>query len=290
MKSLDVEAVHAFVLVADLKSFTRAAQALDPTQSSISLRIKRLEDALGRRLVERTPRQVRLSVDGIAFLEPARALIAAHRSAIGAFGKTRRRLVIGMSHHIAGAQLPFLLRRVSDAHPDVLVELRIEASRHVLDAFDEGKLDAAIVLQHDNRRLDGETLLTESFGWVAAPDFEHDPAQPLRLATQPEPCSVRSMAIDALDEAGIAWTEVFLGGGVATIGAAVSAGVAVAALGLRVAPADVVDVGGRIGLPPLPTRDVVLHASQTDGQARRLFRSLAEAIGSTVSGRSAIVA
>ncbi|MEX3943515.1 LysR family transcriptional regulator [Paraburkholderia sp. BR10937] len=284
MKSLDVDAVQAFVLVAELKSFTRAAQALDTTQSSISLRIKRLEEALGRHLVERTPRQVCLSVDGVAFLEPARALVAAHRSAVGAFGRERRRLVIGMSHHVVGAQLPFLLRRVSDANPDVLVELRIEASRYVLAAFDEGKLDAAIVLQHGNRRLDGETILTESFGWVAARDFEHDPARPLRLATQPEPCSVRSMAIDALDEAGIAWTEVFLGGGVATIGAAVSAGVAVAALGLRVAPSDVIDVGGRLGLPPLPSRDVVLYASQTDVQARCLFRSVAEAIASTVSG------
>ncbi len=40
MKALDIEAVQAFVLVADLKSFTRAAEALDTTQSAISLKIK----------------------------------------------------------------------------------------------------------------------------------------------------------------------------------------------------------------------------------------------------------
>ena len=72
MKTLDIEAVQAFVLTADLKSFTRAAEALDTTQSAVSLKIKRLEDGLGRRLLERTPRQVRLSADGTAFLEPAR--------------------------------------------------------------------------------------------------------------------------------------------------------------------------------------------------------------------------
>ena len=44
MKALDVEAVRAFVLVADLNSFTRAAEALDTTQSAVSLKIKRLED------------------------------------------------------------------------------------------------------------------------------------------------------------------------------------------------------------------------------------------------------
>jgi DNA-binding transcriptional LysR family regulator len=63
MKALDIEAVQAFVLTADLKSFTRAAEAMDTTQSAISLKIKRLEDGLGRRLLERTPRLVRLSAD-----------------------------------------------------------------------------------------------------------------------------------------------------------------------------------------------------------------------------------
>jgi len=53
MKTLDIEAVQAFVLAAELKSFTRAAEAMDTTQSAVSLKIKRLEDGLGRRLLER---------------------------------------------------------------------------------------------------------------------------------------------------------------------------------------------------------------------------------------------
>ncbi|MGF6571139.1 DNA-binding transcriptional LysR family regulator [Paraburkholderia sp. GAS333] len=283
MKSLDVEAVHAFVLVADLKSFTQAAQALDTTQSSISLRIKRLEEQLGRRLIERTPRQVRMSVDGSAFIEPARALVAAHGNALGAFGVERRKFVIGMSHHVVGAELPLLLRRMSDSNPDVVVDMRIASSRDLLDAFDKGALDAAVVLQHDSRRLDGETILTECFRWMAARDFNHDPSRPLKLATQAEPCSVRRMAVDALDEAGLAWTEVFVGGGVTTVGAAVSAGLAVAALGLRVSPADAIDVGARFNLPRLPARDVVLYTAHTDPLARRTLRALSEAVRSTVA-------
>ena len=86
MKALDLEAVQAFVLTADLKSFTRAAEAMDTTQSAVSLKIKRLEEGLGRKLLERTPRLVRLSADGSAFLEPARHLVAAHHGAVGAFG------------------------------------------------------------------------------------------------------------------------------------------------------------------------------------------------------------
>jgi DNA-binding transcriptional LysR family regulator len=168
MKTLDIEAVQAFVLTADLKSFTRAAEAMDTTQSAVSLKIKKLEDSLGRRLLERTPRQVRLSADGTAFLEPARELVAAHQGAVGAFGVGQRRLVIGVSHHVVGADLPMLLRRMSEAEPGLVLEIRVAASRDVLDAFDRGQLDAAVALQHDSRRLDGETLLSESFGWISS--------------------------------------------------------------------------------------------------------------------------
>jgi DNA-binding transcriptional LysR family regulator len=281
MRALDVEAVQAFVLVADMRSFTRAAEAMDTTQSAVSLKIKRLEDGLGRRLLERTPRLVRLSGEGIKFLEPARSLVAAHQMAVGSFTAPQRRLVIGVSHHVVGGELPLLLKRMGSAEPGLVMEMRIAASREVLADFDHGALDAGIVLRHDNVRRDGELVLKEAFGWMAAPDFEHRAGEPLRLATQAEPCDVRTMAVGALDGAGIPWTEVFIGGGVATIGAAVSAGLAVAALGRRVAPAGTIDVGPQLGLPPLPSRDVVMHSSVSDHAARNSLRALAAIIRST---------
>ncbi|HUN96564.1 MAG TPA: LysR substrate-binding domain-containing protein [Bradyrhizobium sp.] len=277
MKALDIQAVQAFVLVADLNSFTRAAEAMESTQSAVSLKIKRLEDGLGRRLIERTPRLVRLSTDGAAFLEAARNLIVAHQTAIGSFAVEHRRLTVGISHHIVGTELAGLLKRVNSTDPALVVELHVDASRDVLEAFDAGALDAAIVLRHDAKRRDGEMLFSENFGWMAAPDFNHRSGEPLRLATQAEPCSVRAMAIDALDAAGIAWTEVFIGGGLATIGAAVSAGLAVAALARRVAPPDTIDLGPRLGLPRLPTREVMLHSRVSDARARSALRTLGAA-------------
>ena len=286
MQTLDIEAVQAFVLTADLKSFTRAAEALDTTQSAVSLKVKRLEDGLGRRLLERTPRLVRLSADGTAFLGAARNLLAAHHSAVASFGVKRRRLVVGISHHIVGAELPILLKRMSGAEPGLVLEMRVSTSREVLEDFARGAIDAAIVLRHDNRRRDGEMILKETFGWMAAPDFEHRAGEPLRLATQAEPCSVRSMTIAALKAAGIAWTEVFVGGGIATTGAAAAAGLAVAALGRRVAPHGTIDVGPRLSLPPLPSRDVVLHANLSDRQARNSLKVLAATIRATAGSRT----
>src|SRR6201996_2382760 len=173
MRTLDVEAVQAFVLTADFQSFTRAAEAMDTTQSAVSLKIKRLEDTLGRRLLERTPRLVRLSADGNAFLGPARQLVAAHQGALGSFALEQRRLVVGISHHIVGSELPLLLKRRGDPDPQLVLEMRVSTSREVLDDFDRGTIDAGIVLSHDNRRRGGEPILEASFGWMAAPEFEH---------------------------------------------------------------------------------------------------------------------
>ena len=56
MTTLDIPTVQAFLLVAELQSFTRAAEALGTTQAAVSMKLQRLEATLGKRLVERSPR------------------------------------------------------------------------------------------------------------------------------------------------------------------------------------------------------------------------------------------
>ncbi|HKU99816.1 MAG TPA: LysR family transcriptional regulator, partial [Vineibacter sp.] len=241
MATLDVDAVQAFVLVADLQSFTRAAEALDTSQAAISVKLKRLEDRLGKKLIERTPRLVRLSAGGAAFLDAARAFIAAHERAVAGLSSTPRRLVLGISDHVAGPELPVLLARLHAYDPALVIEVQIDTSRGLLDAFDRGVLDAAIIRREDNRR-DGEVLAQERVGWFAAPGFQHRQGEALRLASLAASCGVRNIATRALDAAGIAWTEVFVGGGTAAVAAAVAAGLAVGALAHRVAPVGAVEV------------------------------------------------
>ena len=68
-----------------------------------------------------------------------------------------------------------------------------------------------------------------------------------------------------------------LGGGVTTLGAAAAAGLAVAPLARRVAPPGTVDIGPRLGLPPLPGRESVLYSSATDPRTRAALALLAAA-------------
>src|SRR5918994_6921748 len=106
--ALDLDAVQAFIRIAELGSFTRAAEAMRTTQGAVSLKLKRLEKRLGCRLVERTPRHVQLSARGAAFLEHARELLEVQDRALAVLARARQRLTIGISDHVAGQDLPAL--------------------------------------------------------------------------------------------------------------------------------------------------------------------------------------
>jgi DNA-binding transcriptional LysR family regulator len=204
----------------------------------------------------------------------ARALLNAHERALGDMGtQSSRRLVIGISDHVAGPDLPLWLSRLAAYDPLVILEVRIASSRDLMAAFDRNELDAVIV-RNEGDRQDGEVLAVERFGWFAAPTWQHSPGTPLRMATMASPCGVRHLAVRALDEAHIDWTEVFVGGGVMAVGAAVSAGLGVAALAHRVAPTGAVDVSEQYGLPVLPVSEVVLHSRISDARSRETLRAL----------------
>ena len=280
-RPLDLNAVQAFVRIAELGSFTRAADAMRTTQSAVSLKLKRLEDRLGTRLVERTPRHVELSARGAAFLAQAKELLAVHDRACADFGAAQQRLCIGISDHVAGPELPALIARMNAGDPHLLIEIRIGSSCPLLQGFDRREFDAVIVRRQEDR-ADGELLAEDSFGWFAAPGWQHRAGAPLPVATMPEPCGVRTLAGQLLDEAGVPWTEVFVGGGVAAVAAAVMAGVGVAALARRMLPFGAVDIGPKLGLPDLPPSPVVLHSRAEDKARQDALTALAAAFRSAV--------
>jgi DNA-binding transcriptional LysR family regulator len=73
--TLDLEVVRAFLKVAELASFTRAAEQLGLSKSQASLRVQALEHELGTQLLTRSTRTVRVTPDGEQFLLRARRLL-----------------------------------------------------------------------------------------------------------------------------------------------------------------------------------------------------------------------
>ena len=271
---LDLSTVQAFLLVAELQSFTRAAEVLGTTQAAVSLKLQRLEATLGKRLVERSPRAVRLTADGSAFLDRARTLMDAHERAVSGQQIARPQLSLGISDHAAGPELVPMLERLTTVSAQLSFAVTIGFSRALLDRYDAGSLDAVIVRREGSRR-GGEKLTDDSFGWFAAPRLSWNGGERLPLALLAPPCGVRTLAVRALDKAGIAWSEAFVGGGVTAVAAAALAGLAVAPLARRIAPPGLVDIGPRRELPELGGSGVMLYSKVSDSAKLTALRTLA---------------
>src|ERR1700752_4200918 len=280
MTALDIPTVQAFLLVAELESFTRAAEVLGTTQAAVSMKLQRLETALRKRLVERSPRAVRLTSDGTAFLTPARALIEAHDRALAPARPVMQQLSLGISDHAVGPELVPLMERINAVAPQLALSVTIGFTRPLLDIFDAGKLDAVMVRQEGSRR-GGEKLTEDEFGWFAAQRLAWGRGETLPLGTLAPPCGVRALAIRAVEKAGIEWSERFVGGGVTAVAAAALAGLAVAPLARRIAPAGLLDLGPKLGLPRLGASKVMLHSRVSDPARRAALRTLSATFRST---------
>lgn len=139
--SLDLDSVRIFLRVAELASFTHAADQLRIPKSKASLEVRALEEQLGVRLFQRTTRMVRLTADGEKFLVRARRLAADAEDLESMFsapsmlkGPVRIDLPVAIARNVVFPRLPELLT----LHPrlELLVsttDRRVEVAREGFD-------------------------------------------------------------------------------------------------------------------------------------------------------------
>ena len=277
---LDLESVWLFVLAADYNNLTRAAEAAGTVQPVVSARIKSLETALGRKLLERTPRYVRLTDEGAHFLERARKLLAAHDLALAPSNAEPSQITIGVSDHAIGTAFDKVLRRMRAVlPPDASLSVRLGQSAQVRKLFEVGDIDLAVI-RREGGGPDGEVLGDDPLVWCASPEWE--PRQgAVPLVSLPPPCGVRAVATRALDKAGTPWREAFVGGSCLALVAAVRANLGVAPLGRMIAsgmagPPAVCD------LPALPASQIVLLARTSGPVEAAAARALAASVRETL--------
>jgi DNA-binding transcriptional LysR family regulator len=259
---LDLESVRLFVLAAEFKNLTRAAEAAGTTQPVVSQRIKQLEAQLARKLLDRSPRLVRLTDAGLSFLDRARALLAAHDAAMIDPGDEPRSVSFGIGDHVLGGALQDALAAVRLALPSsTRISVRLGLSREMRDLYDRKQVDIAII-RRDAGGGDGEVLGRDSLNWYGMPSARLR-GEPLPLVLLAPPCGVRATAIAAVDKTGLPWREAFTGGSCMALAAAVRAGAGIAPLGRLTAmglPAPL----DRDLLPALPISRIVMLARTPD--------------------------
>jgi DNA-binding transcriptional LysR family regulator len=142
--------LRAFHLVADHRSFARAAQALFITPSGLSVLIREFENQLGYRLFDRTTRQVQLTRHGADLLEETRRHLEELEEAMARVGRSargKRQIVsLGTTPLVAANILPQAMREYRRRRPELQVRLFDADQDTVLRQLQAGKLDIGVGL------------------------------------------------------------------------------------------------------------------------------------------------
>lgn len=163
---IDIRQLQQFVMVASELNFGRAARRLHMSQPPLSTAIRRLEQSVGARLLDRTRHYVRLTPAGEIFLEEARRTIAQARFAIEAAQGVERGLtgVLRLSFVPSAALdfLPGVLQRFQAAYPSLRLVLTTATTRKEIEALHAQSVDAAIIVPPlaDTTGLDISVLRT----------------------------------------------------------------------------------------------------------------------------------
>jgi DNA-binding transcriptional LysR family regulator len=182
-----IDAMQAFVAVADLQGFAPAARKLGLSPSAVTRLVAALEDRLGARLLQRTTRQVTLTDAGARYLERARRILAdveeAESSAEGEQTRPGGRLVVsapvGFGRlHVSPVMTVYLKR-----YPEVSADLRL--SDRMINLVEDG-VDLAVRIGH----LPDSTLVGRHVGEmrrivVASKDYLNargEPQTPAEIA------------------------------------------------------------------------------------------------------------
>ncbi|MDR1045713.1 MAG: LysR family transcriptional regulator [Candidatus Adiutrix sp.] len=146
---MDIRRLEIFLKLLETGSFSRTAAALNLAQPSVSASLKALEDSLGQKLFERTPRSVK-ALPTAEILQPyALNIVETMGRAAWAVGRQlsdpREKLTLGASSVPAIALLPGALTAFNREYPNILIKIKTGSSRAVSRKLADGELDLAVV-------------------------------------------------------------------------------------------------------------------------------------------------
>jgi DNA-binding transcriptional LysR family regulator len=146
LEALEHRLLRSFIVVAEELHFGRAAARLHLSQPPLSMQIRKLEDRLGTRLLERDRRRVALTEAGRFLLERARGLLAEAERSFDEAGRIGRgesgALAIGYTPTATYEVLPPLIREFRRAAPDIRLELIEMRSALQPEALRAGRIEA----------------------------------------------------------------------------------------------------------------------------------------------------
>lgn len=298
---MTLEQLRIFIAVAEREHVTRAAEALNLTQSAVSAAVAALETRHAIRLFDRVGRRILLTDAGRAFLPEARAVLArvaaAERVLADAAGLSRGTLRLAASQTIGNYWLPPRMLAFRRAHPGIALELRLGNTEQVAAAVEGMEADLGFVEGPVARPglvrapVGGDALelvVAPDHPWAALPGLPQDLAATTWIQREPG-SGTRALADRALEAAGAdlaALTDRMELSSNEAVLATVKAGAAAAILSRLVTGPEV--AAGRLVALPLPGEArpfwVLRHRERHETRAETAFIALTRGGGDGLPG------
>ncbi|TYC60680.1 LysR family transcriptional regulator [Rhodobacterales bacterium] len=173
-RDLDWNLLRTFIVLAQSSSVTQAADRLRLKQPTVSSALKRLEDRIGKRLINRSPGHFELTEAGQLLHREAVEI----RGSILRLGtimrdvadEVRGHVEIAMASHVVSPLFDDTLRRFHERHPAATLTINVSASRDALEAVMARRASMAVCLvRNRNPKLEYIRLFREFFGLFCGP-------------------------------------------------------------------------------------------------------------------------
>ena len=276
-RDIDSRLLRAFVTVAETGAVGVAAARLARTQAAVSMQLRRLEEELGQRLLDRSPRGVQLTEAGHLLLPFAHTILGAGADARRALsaGQVSGTVRLGMLEDIAVGRLPRALRRFSLAYPQVALEIVVDTSSALSNRLADGGLDVVVGDPALVESVPPLLTWTQPLFWVGARGFSRDSDAPLPVVAFGGTCLWQQLVLTALRRAGIAWRIVCTSTSLPAVQSAVEAGLGVSVLlECNIRSESMRVLGQADGLPDAPTADFGLFMRPVPGTQAAAVQTL----------------
>lgn len=235
---IDIESLRALQAVVATGGFTAAAEQLGMSQSSVSHKIRRLEERVGLDLVVRAP-TVTPTADGADLLRFADRIVSAHDEAVAHLTRSELEgdLRLASNEDLHSDELVEVLARFGRAYPNVRIDVRVELSGVIAEWIDAGEVDLGLLqipaAGPDGPRPTDVIVRAEHIAWVAAPGAQFPSDAPLPFLSFGAGWAYRDDVVGALEAAGHQVRSALTCPSVAGVQSAVEAGLGVAAINAR---------------------------------------------------------
>ncbi len=275
---LDIDALKALIAIDEHGGVTRASEHLSLSQSAVSHKIRRLEENIGSKLLNRRAGAPLLTETGQRLLGYAKRILSLHDEALISLSQRSiaGKIRLGMTEDITSSGLTRILGRFARLHRDVEVRTHVEQSLVLQRQLDAGQIDMAVlqVFTSDVSTSD-RILFKDQLIWAKSKDIDIDVSRPIPFLSYDDNCFYRKWMQEKVACENLAFRTVLECSSNRGIVEGIEAGLGVSLISRRLLTNGVEELMDVFANPP----EITYVVRQSSGPGSVAIKALTEEIG-----------